>query len=85
MEKSIYRSGYQSICELILTLKIVSIDPVENVEPSVRSQGKEIVRRDGFGLTSFLHHKQLRQNGHGLQVDGEGPQDFHQAEFVVEH
>ena len=56
-----------------LTLEIVSVDPVENVKPSVRSQGKEIVRSDGFGLTGLLHHKQLRQNGNGLQVNGEGP------------
>ena len=69
----------------ILTLKIVSVDPVENVEPPVRSQGKEIVGGDGLGLTGLLHHEQLRQDGHRLQVDGERPQDFHHAELVVEH
>jgi len=59
--------------DIVEALEIVSVDPVENVKPSVRSQGKEIVRSDGFGLTGLLHHKQLRQNGNGLQVNGEGP------------
>ena len=69
---------------ILLTLEIVSVDPVQNVESSVRSQSKKIVRSDRLGLASFLHHEQLGQNGHRLQVDGERPQDFHKAELVVE-
>jgi hypothetical protein len=41
--------------------------------------------RDRFSFTSFLHHKQLGQNGHRFQIDGESPQDLHQAELMVEH
>ena len=47
----------------MLTLKIVSVNPVENVQSTIGSQGKQIMRSDRFGLTSFLHHKKLWQNG----------------------
>ncbi len=43
------------------------------------------MRRDRFGFASFLDHEQLREDGHGLEVDGEGPEDFHQRELVVQH
>lgn len=67
------------------TLEIVSVDPVENVQSSIRSQGKQVVRCDGLSLAGFLDHKELGQNSNGFQIDGECPEDFHKAKFVVEH
>ena len=69
----------------MLTFEIVSEDPVENVESSIRAESKKIVRGDGLGLAGFLHHEKLRQNGDGLQINGKSPQNFHKAKFVVEH
>ena len=39
---------------------------------------------DSLGLASLGDHKQLGQDGDGLQVDGEGPEDLHDAPLVVE-
>ena len=39
---------------------------------------------DGLRLASLAHHEQLGQDGDTLQVDGEGPQDLHHTEVVVE-
>ena len=69
----------------LLTFNIVSVDPVENIESSVRAEGKEVVGRDGLGLASLLDHEQLGKDGHRLQVDGEGPEDLHEGELVVKH
>ena len=69
----------------LLTFNIVSVDPVENIESSVRAEGKEVVGRDGLGFASLLDHEQLGKDGHRLQVDGEGPEDLHEGELVVKH
>ena len=39
---------------------------------------------DGLCLSSLLDHEELRQDGHRLKVDGEGPEDLHHGELVVE-
>ena len=66
-------------------LGVVAVDPVENVEATVRAEGEEIVAGDALGLAGLGHHEQLGQDGDRLQVDGEGPEDFHHRELVVEH
>ena len=67
-----------------LTLEVVSVDPVEDVEPPVGAEREQVVRGDGLGLPGLGHHEELRQDGHGLQVDGERPQHLHHAELVVQ-
>ncbi len=42
------------------------------------------MRCDRLGLAGLLDHEKLGQDGHGLQVDGERPQDLHHAELVVQ-
>lgn len=37
----------------------VSIDPVGDVKGSIGTKGKEIVRRDGLGLTRSLQQEEL--------------------------
>lgn len=54
----------------------VAVDPVGDVEGAVESEGKEVVSRNGFCLASALQHKQLREDGHRLEPDGEGPHDL---------
>lgn len=31
---------------------------------------------DGLGFSGLADHEQLREDGHGLQIDGERPQDL---------
>ena len=70
--------------DVIKTLAIVSVDPIENVEATVRTESKQVVAGDAFGLPGFWHHKKLGQDCHALKVDGEGPEDLHDGELVVE-
>lgn len=39
---------------------------------------------DGLSLPSLADHEKLRQNGHRLQVDGEGPEDLQRREVMVD-
>ena len=58
------------------SLKVVTVDPVENVEGAVGAEGKQVVAGDRLGLARLADHEELRQDGHRLQVDGERPQDL---------
>lgn len=57
-------------------LEVETPDPVEEIEGSVQAQEEQIMGGDGLGLTSLADHKELRQDGHRLQVDGESPKDL---------
>jgi len=63
----------------------VPVHPVEQVEGAVRSQGEEVVARDGLGLAGSADQEELRQDGHRFQVDGEGPEHLHDRKLVVDH
>lgn len=65
-------------------LGVVSINPVEDVEESVRSEGKEIVSGDSFSVSSSRKHEELGHDGDGFQVDRECPHNLHKHEFVVD-
>jgi len=63
---------------------VVSVDPVDDVEGPVGAQGKQVVRGDGLCLAGLGDHEELGEDGHGLQVDGQGPQNLHHRELVVQ-
>lgn len=63
---------------------VVSVDPVENVEESVRSESEEVVSSDGFGISRAREHEELGHDGDGFQIDGEGPHHLHEHELVVD-
>lgn len=44
--------------------EVVAVDPVEDVKATVGAQSEEVVRCDGFCLTSLADHEQLGQDGH---------------------
>lgn len=56
--------------------KVVSVDPVQEVQSSVGAQGEQVVAGDGLRLTGLAYHEQLGKNGHRFQVDGECPQNL---------
>jgi len=66
------------------TFKVVSPDPVDQVQRSVAPKSKQIVSCDCFSFSSFADHEQLGKNGNALKVDAEGPQDFQRSEFMVD-
>jgi len=70
--------------DVIERLSVVPVDPVENVEAPVGPEREQVVGGDWFRLAGLRHHEQLRQDGNWLQVDGEGPEDLHDGELVVE-
>jgi len=41
-------------------LCVESVDPVQDVEATVRAQGKEVVTCDGLSLSCLAHHEELR-------------------------
>lgn len=59
-----------------VALSVVPVDPVQDVEASVETEGKEIVRGDVFCFASLGDHEQLGQDRYCLQKDGEGPEDL---------
>ena len=54
--------------DVVKALRIVSPDPVDNVQRTVRSKSKEVVRSDGLCFTSFGNHKELGHDSHTLQI-----------------
>ena len=61
-------------------LEVVAPDPVEEIERAVHAQCEQVVAGDGLRLARLAHHEELRQDGHRLQVDGEGPEDLSQGD-----
>lgn len=57
-------------------LEVEAPDPVDEIERPVEAQEEQVVGGDGFRLPGLADHEQLRQDGHRLQVDGEGPQNL---------
>lgn len=57
-------------------LKVEPPDPVEEVEGAIDAQTEQIVGSDGLGLAGLANHKELRQDGHRLKVNGKGPQNL---------
>jgi hypothetical protein len=58
--------------------------PVRDVQPTVCTQRGDVVRRDGFCFTCALDDEKLREDGNGLEEDGERPEDFCDGVRVVE-
>ena len=59
-------------------LRVVAVDPVEDVECSIHAKSEQVMTGDRLCLAGLADHKQLRKNRHRLQVDGERPQDLNQ-------
>lgn len=64
-------------------LGVVAPDPVGDVEGTVEAQEEKVVRRDGLRFPGLADHEELGEDGHGLQVDGEGPEYLQGREAVV--
>ena len=83
VEDGLNDPGYNGdgIVEILI---VIAVDPVEDVEATVRAESKEIVAGDGLRLAGLADHEELGEDGDTLQVDGECPEDFHHRELMVE-
>lgn len=59
-----------------IALGIVAVDPIDKVQGTVSSKGKEIMSRDDLCLSCLCQHEELGQDRDCLQVDGECPKDL---------
>ena len=83
VEDSLDHAGHDGD-DVVECLVVVAEDPVEDVQTAVGAEGKQVVAGDRLRLPGLGDHEQLGQDGHTLQVDGEGPQNLHHAELVVD-
>lgn len=60
----------------------VAVDPIGDVQSAVQTQGEDVVRGDGLGLSRALEHKQLGQDGDALEPDRESPRDLPERVFI---
>ena len=84
VEDGLNDPGYNGdgIVEILI---VIAVDPVEDVEATVGAESKEIVAGDRLRLAGLADHEELGEDGDTLQVDGECPEDLHDAELVVDH
>lgn len=75
VEDGLDHAGHHSN-EVKEALEVEAPDPVDEIEGPVEAQEEQVVGGDGFRLPGLADHEQLRQDGHRLQVDGEGPQNL---------
>mmetsp|Transcript_79962 Transcript_79962/g.232157 ORF Transcript_79962/g.232157 Transcript_79962/m.232157 type:complete len:246 (+) Transcript_79962:3-740(+) len=57
-----------------VVLSEIAVDPIQDIEGSVRAHATDEVRRQVLNLLSLLHEDQLRKDRHALQPDGHRPQ-----------
>jgi hypothetical protein len=58
---------------VVMWLMKVAVDPIHQIESSIRTQQKNIVRSEVFNLTVTREDDNLRKNDNSLQVDGKSP------------
>jgi hypothetical protein len=61
----------------------VPVDPVEEIQDPVEAEEEDVVRGEVLDLAVLLHHVQLRDHRHCLQVDGEGPGHLERGGVVL--
>lgn len=67
-----------------MALRVVAEDPVEEVQASVRAQGKQVMTGDALGFACLRDQKQLGQYSHRLEIDTERPQHLQDREVMVD-
>ena len=83
IEDSLDTSGHDSN-DVIEAFSIVSVHPVEDVETTIGAESKQVVAGNTLSFSGLGYHEELGQDGHTLQVNGEGPEDLHDAKLMVQ-
>ncbi|ELK17419.1 hypothetical protein PAL_GLEAN10018952 [Pteropus alecto] len=66
-------------------LEVEAPDPVDEIERAVEAQEEQVVSGDGLRLPGLADHEELREDGHRLKVDGEGPQNLEEKHTLRQH
>ena len=70
--------------DVVEALVDVPVDPVEDVEAAVEAENEEIHADDRLRLACPQDEEELGNQDDALEVDGEGPENLHDGELVVE-
>lgn len=70
--------------QIVVSLGVVPVDPVEQIQGTVGTQREQVMTGNTFRFARFADEEQLRQDGHGLQVDRECPQHFQRCEAGID-
>lgn len=73
VQDGLHKSG-ENRDEVKVALCEISVYPVRNIQRSVCAEGEQVMGGDCFCLSGALQHEQLREDGDGLEPDGEGPE-----------
>lgn len=63
----------------------ITPDPIDDIERSITSETKDIMRSDVLDLTRFLEKEELWDNGDRFKKDGKGPDDFKDCQSEVKN
>ncbi|GMF15745.1 unnamed protein product [Phytophthora fragariaefolia] len=85
VERRLYHAGDEhEPNEVVGRLGGCAVDPIEHVAAAVGSEQHDVVAGEVLHLSVALQQDELRDDGDGLEVDGEGPEDLHDLELLVE-
>ena len=57
-------------------LHVEPVNPIYDIEATVKAESKQVVRGDGLSLPRLRNHVELRHDSYTLKVDRECPQDL---------
>lgn len=70
--------------QIVVSLGVVPVDPVEQIQGTVRTQREQVMAGNALRLARFADEEQLGQDGHRLQVDRERPEHLQRREAGVD-
>ena len=66
----------QNLSPAVEIVKVVSVDPVKDVEEAVEAESSDVVRGDVFDEADLVEHHYLRDECDGLEPETEAPHKF---------
>ena len=66
----------QNLSPAVEIVKVVSVDPVKDVEEAVEAESSDVVRGDVFDEADLVEHHYLRDECDGLKPETEAPHEF---------
>ena len=66
----------QNLSPAVEIVKVVSVDPVKDVEEAVEAESSDVVRGDVFDEADLVEHHYLRDECDGFEPETEAPNEF---------
>ena len=74
--KTSLEGATENLSPAVEAINLPSVDPVEDVEESVEAEGCHVMRCDVLHNSNLIEHPDLRDEGEGLEPQGETPSQF---------